>query len=130
MGDTALQAGNSESIIRKHYLDLKSTAEADQFFGIMPKSSGDSSAASAVFPIPPDPALETLTSPSVPPAPLNGPSSLRRHALGSLGSDISSRSHPRQWSSWCASVITALLVRGQCGAQSKDILRKQWWKTC
>ena len=36
MGEAALQAGNSESIIRKHYLDLKSPAEADQFFGIMP----------------------------------------------------------------------------------------------
>ena len=37
LGEAALQAGNSESIIRKHYLDLKSTAEADEFFGIMPK---------------------------------------------------------------------------------------------
>ncbi len=37
MGEAALQAGNSESIIRKHYLDLKSTAEAEAFFGIMPK---------------------------------------------------------------------------------------------
>jgi integrase len=37
MGEAALQAGNSESIIRKHYLDLKSTEEAEQFFGILPK---------------------------------------------------------------------------------------------
>jgi hypothetical protein len=37
MGDAALQAGNSEAIIRKHYLDLKSTKEADQFFGIVPR---------------------------------------------------------------------------------------------
>lgn len=37
VGEAALQAGNSESIIRKHYLDLKSTAEADLFFGIRPK---------------------------------------------------------------------------------------------
>jgi hypothetical protein len=37
MGEAALQAGNSESIIRKHYLDLKSTAEAEQFFSILPK---------------------------------------------------------------------------------------------
>ena len=37
MGEAALQAGNSESIIRKHYLDLKSPAEAEQFFSIMPK---------------------------------------------------------------------------------------------
>jgi len=37
MGEAALQAGNSEGIIRKHYLDLKSPAEAEQFFSIMPK---------------------------------------------------------------------------------------------
>ena len=37
MGEAALQAGNSESIIRKHYLDLRSPAEAEQFFSIMPK---------------------------------------------------------------------------------------------
>jgi integrase len=36
MGEAALQAGNSESIIRKHYLDLKTPAEAEQFFGILP----------------------------------------------------------------------------------------------
>jgi hypothetical protein len=32
LGEAALQAGNSESIIRKHYLDLKSATEA----GIVP----------------------------------------------------------------------------------------------
>jgi len=37
LGEAALQAGNSESIIRKHYLDLKSQTEATQFFGILPK---------------------------------------------------------------------------------------------
>ena len=37
MGEAALQAGNSEAIIRKHYLDLKTPAEAEEFFGIMPK---------------------------------------------------------------------------------------------
>ncbi|MBC2596280.1 hypothetical protein H5P28_18590 [Ruficoccus amylovorans] len=37
VGDTALQAGNSESIIRKHYLDLKSEVEADAFWHIIPK---------------------------------------------------------------------------------------------
>ena len=37
IGEAAIQAGNSESIIRKHYLDLKTTAEADAFFGILPK---------------------------------------------------------------------------------------------
>ena len=29
VGDASLQAGNSESIIRKHYLDLKTEAEAE-----------------------------------------------------------------------------------------------------
>jgi hypothetical protein len=38
MGEAALQAGNSESIIRKHYLDLKSPAEAEQFFNIRPRT--------------------------------------------------------------------------------------------
>jgi integrase len=37
MGEAALQAGNSESIIRKHYLDLKSPTEAEQFFNIRPR---------------------------------------------------------------------------------------------
>lgn len=37
IGEASLQAGNSESIIKKHYLDLKSTAEAQQFFNIIPK---------------------------------------------------------------------------------------------
>jgi integrase len=37
IGEAAIQAGNSESIIRRHYLDLKTTAEADAFFGILPK---------------------------------------------------------------------------------------------
>jgi integrase len=37
MGEAALQAGNSEAIIRKHYLDLKTPAEAEEFFGIRPQ---------------------------------------------------------------------------------------------
>jgi integrase len=37
MGEAALQAGNSEGIIRKHYFDLKSSAEAERFFGILPQ---------------------------------------------------------------------------------------------
>ena len=37
MGEAALQAGNSEAIIRKHYLDLRSASEAEEFFDIMPK---------------------------------------------------------------------------------------------
>ena len=36
LGEAALQAGNSESIIRRHYLDLKNADEAEQFFGILP----------------------------------------------------------------------------------------------
>jgi len=40
MGEAALQAGNSESIIRKHYLDLKSKEEAEQFFSIRPAKVG------------------------------------------------------------------------------------------
>ena len=36
VGDASLQAGNSEAIIRKHYLDLKSTEEADAFWRIVP----------------------------------------------------------------------------------------------
>lgn len=37
IGEAALQAGNSESIIRRHYLDLKAGEDAEQFFGILPK---------------------------------------------------------------------------------------------
>jgi integrase len=43
MGEAALQAGNSESIIRKHYLDLKSKDEAERFFGIHPTSKNEAS---------------------------------------------------------------------------------------
>ena len=39
IGEAAIQAGNSEAIIRKHYLDMKSQTEAEEFFGIMPKKS-------------------------------------------------------------------------------------------
>ena len=37
IGEAAIQAGNSESIIRKHYLNLKSSEEAERFFGILPQ---------------------------------------------------------------------------------------------
>lgn len=37
MGEAALQAGNSETIIRRHYLDIKAPAEAERFFSIRPK---------------------------------------------------------------------------------------------
>ncbi|HEY0946048.1 MAG TPA: site-specific integrase, partial [Opitutaceae bacterium] len=37
VGEAALQAGNSEDVIRKFYLDLKSPAEGARFFDIAPK---------------------------------------------------------------------------------------------
>ena len=37
VGDAALQAGNSESVIRKYYLDLVTTEEADRFWRIVPR---------------------------------------------------------------------------------------------
>ncbi len=37
IGEAAIQAGNSESIIRKHYLDLKNKEEGEEFFGIVPR---------------------------------------------------------------------------------------------
>jgi hypothetical protein len=49
LGEAALQAGNSESIIRKHYLDLKSKEEAEQFFGILPKKSGGAVTRTTLF---------------------------------------------------------------------------------
>ena len=36
MGDAALQAGNSESIIRRHYLNVTTPQEAEAFFNILP----------------------------------------------------------------------------------------------
>jgi len=47
LGEAALQAGNSESIIRKHYLDLKTVEEAERFFGIMPKHAAIATAKAA-----------------------------------------------------------------------------------
>lgn len=37
VGEAALQAGNSEAVIRRFYLDIKSQAEAESFFGILPR---------------------------------------------------------------------------------------------
>jgi len=37
VGDAALQAGNSESMVRKHYLNLHTKEEGAQFFAIFPK---------------------------------------------------------------------------------------------
>lgn len=42
IGEAAIQAGNSEAIIRKHYLDMKSQTEAEAFYGIIPqKTAGE-----------------------------------------------------------------------------------------
>lgn len=40
IGEAAIQAGNSESIIRKHYLDIKSAEEGAEFFAILPTRCG------------------------------------------------------------------------------------------
>lgn len=47
IGEAAIQAGNSESIIRRHYLDLKSTEEGAAFFDIMPKHAAPAIALAA-----------------------------------------------------------------------------------
>ena len=52
LGEAALQAGNSESIIRKHYLDLKNAAEAEQFFGIRPQRAECIATEPVAFPPP------------------------------------------------------------------------------
>jgi len=39
IGEAAIQAGNSEGIIRRHYLDLKSPEEAGSFSGFFPAPS-------------------------------------------------------------------------------------------
>jgi integrase len=39
MGEAALEAGNSEAIIKRHYLNLVGEAEADHFWAIMPRGS-------------------------------------------------------------------------------------------
>jgi hypothetical protein len=36
MGDAALQAGNSEHMIKKHYLNLVTAAEAEEFWSVVP----------------------------------------------------------------------------------------------
>jgi len=52
LGEAALQAGNSETIIRRHYLDLKTTAEAEAFFSIRPKRARGSARQAVVMPMP------------------------------------------------------------------------------
>ena len=50
IGEASIQAGNSESIIRKHYLDLKTTEQAEEFFGILPKRAVGSATGASAFP--------------------------------------------------------------------------------
>jgi len=38
VGATSLQAGNSEAIVRRHYLKMVAENEAKQFWGIKPES--------------------------------------------------------------------------------------------
>jgi integrase len=58
MGEAALQAGNSESIIRKHYLNLKSPAEAQAFFSILPQRAAKAATSEVAFSVvPPAPVL-------------------------------------------------------------------------
>ncbi len=57
IGEAAIQAGNSEAIIRKHYLDLKTSAEAEAFFGILPKHAKVPASPAPV--VAPAPALPT-----------------------------------------------------------------------
>jgi hypothetical protein len=45
VGDAALQAGNSEGVVKKHYLNLHPKEDGAQFFSIMP----DMEAERAVF---------------------------------------------------------------------------------
>lgn len=40
IGDAALQAGNSESIVRRHYLNLHPREEGEAFFGVFPAGHG------------------------------------------------------------------------------------------
>jgi integrase len=47
MGDTALQAGNSEAIIRRHYLNVTTQQEANAFFNIAPRKKPEAKAAAA-----------------------------------------------------------------------------------
>lgn len=51
IGEAAIQAGNSEAIIRKHYLDLKTTKDAEEFFGVVPKHAKASVAVPAAAPV-------------------------------------------------------------------------------
>lgn len=44
LGEAALEAGNSEAMIRKHYLNMLSEAQAEAFWGIVPKAPAEADA--------------------------------------------------------------------------------------
>lgn len=68
LGEAALQAGNSEAIIRKHYLDLKSKEEAEKFFNILPKRRAPEAPAPVVTSPAPSPSAPVVELPPQPPS--------------------------------------------------------------
>ncbi len=52
IGEAAIQAGNSEGIIRRHYLDLKSAQEAEDYWSIFPKRATPQATPLEVLPAP------------------------------------------------------------------------------
>jgi integrase len=52
IGEAAIQAGNSEGIIRRHYLDLKSAKEAEAYWSILPQRASPQVAPLEVLPAP------------------------------------------------------------------------------
>jgi hypothetical protein len=52
IGEAAIQAGNSEGIIRRHYLDLKSAGEAEAYWSILPQRAIPQGAPVEVLPAP------------------------------------------------------------------------------
>ena len=52
IGEAAIQAGNSEGIIRRHYLDLKSAGEAEDYWSILPQRAIPQAAPLEVLPAP------------------------------------------------------------------------------
>jgi integrase len=52
IGEAAIQAGNSEGIIRRHYLDLKNTVEAESYWSIVPKRAIPQAVPLEVLPAP------------------------------------------------------------------------------
>lgn len=61
MGEAALKAGNSEAIIRKHYLDLKTKEEAEAFWSILPASRASVGTTAAEIERPPPATAPAVT---------------------------------------------------------------------